>query len=71
LKAFAFDDRFERKDAHYLLYYIEHAAGGIDAAAEWEARALRQHEVSDLISSYCCGQTEPPHPAGCCSTSVA
>lgn len=34
LKSFAFDQRFERKDAHDLIYCIEHAPDGIDAAAE-------------------------------------
>ena len=34
LKAFAFDQRFERKDAHDLIYCIEHAPGGIEVAAE-------------------------------------
>jgi hypothetical protein len=34
LKVFAFDDRFERKDAHDLIYCIEHAPEGMDAAAE-------------------------------------
>ncbi len=38
LKAFAFDKRFERKDAHDLIYCLEHAAGGADAVA----RAFRQ-----------------------------
>lgn len=33
LKSFAFDQRFERKDAHDLIYCIEHAQG-LDAAAE-------------------------------------
>ena len=33
LKAFAFDQRFERKDAHDLIYCIEHAPDGLDAAA--------------------------------------
>ena len=33
LKAFAFDQRFERKDAHDLIYCIEHAPEGIDAVA--------------------------------------
>jgi hypothetical protein len=33
LKAFALDQRFERKDAHDLVYCIEHAPGGVDAAA--------------------------------------
>lgn len=33
LKAFAFDQRFERKDAHDLIYALEYAPGGMDAAA--------------------------------------
>ncbi len=31
-KAFAFDRRFERKDAHDLIYCIEHASEGLDAS---------------------------------------
>lgn len=31
LKAFAFHDRFERKDAHDLVYCLENAEGGMDA----------------------------------------
>lgn len=34
LKALALDQRNERKDAHDLIYCIEHATGGLDAAAE-------------------------------------
>jgi hypothetical protein len=34
LKSFAFDQRFERKDAHDLIYCIEHAPEGIDAIAD-------------------------------------
>ena len=34
LKSFAFDQRFERKDAHDLVYCIEHAPEGIEAVAE-------------------------------------
>ncbi len=34
LKAFALDQRNERKDAHDLAYCIEHAPEGVDAAAE-------------------------------------
>ena len=34
LKAFAFDQRFERKDAHDLVYCIEHAPDSLDSAAE-------------------------------------
>ena len=33
LKAFAFEQRFERKDAHDLVYCIEHAHEGLDAIA--------------------------------------
>jgi len=33
LKSFAFDQRFERKDAHDLIYCIEHASEGLDAVA--------------------------------------
>ena len=34
LKTLAFDQRFERKDAHDLVYCIEHAPEGFDSAAE-------------------------------------
>ena len=34
LKALAFDQRFERKDAHDLIYCIEHAPEGLDAVSE-------------------------------------
>jgi len=50
LKAFAFDQRFERKDAHDLIYCLEHAAGGADAVA----RAFRQAldgKHSDVVKS--------------------
>ena len=40
LKAFAFDQRFERKDAHDLVYCIEHAPDGLDSAAEMFRNAL-------------------------------
>jgi len=40
LKAFAFDQRFERKDAHDLVYCIEHAPEGLDAAAAAFREAL-------------------------------
>ena len=44
LKAFAFDQRFERKDAHDLIYCIEHAEEGLDGAAQMFRRALEgQH----------------------------
>jgi len=34
LKSFAFNQRFERKDAHDLIYCIEHAPEGMDAVAD-------------------------------------
>lgn len=40
LKSFAFDQRFERKDAHDLIYCLEHAPEGADAAAEAFRKAL-------------------------------
>ncbi len=40
LKALAFDQRFERKDAHDLIYCIEHAPEGLDAAAAAFREAL-------------------------------
>jgi hypothetical protein len=44
LKAFAFDDRFERKDAHDLIYCIEHSPEGIGVLAEtFRAELSRKH----------------------------
>ena len=40
LKAFALDQRNERKDAHDLVYCIEHAPDGLDTAAESFRREL-------------------------------
>ncbi len=40
LKAFAFDQRFERKDAHDLIYCLEHAPEGADAVAEAFRQAI-------------------------------
>ena len=40
MKAFAFDQRFERKDAHDLIYCIEHAEEGLDGAAQMFREAL-------------------------------
>ena len=40
LKAFAFDQRFERKDAHDLVYCIEHAPEGLDDVVAAFGRAL-------------------------------
>lgn len=40
LKAFAFDQRFERKDAHDLAYCIEHSPEGLDGVAKMFREAL-------------------------------
>ena len=40
LKALAFDQRFERKDAHDLIYCIEHAEKGLDGTAQMFREAL-------------------------------
>ena len=40
LKAFAFDQRFERKDAHDLVYCIEHWPAGLDGVAKMFREAL-------------------------------
>jgi len=40
LKAFAFDQRFERKDAHDLIYCIEHAEDELDGVAQKFREAL-------------------------------
>lgn len=41
LKAYAFDDRYERKDAHDLVYCLEHCDGGLEVAAKVFRAALR------------------------------
>ena len=44
LKALAFDQRAERKDAHDLVYCLEHADGGMDAAvAEFQPALNAKH----------------------------
>lgn len=50
LKAFAFDQRFERKDAHDLIYCLEHASGGVDATA-WAFRQALEGKHSDIVKS--------------------
>lgn len=46
LKAFAFDQRFERKDAHDLIYCVEHAPAGLDAtAAEFREALAGKHSA--------------------------
>ena len=48
LKAFAFEHRRERKDAHDLVYCIEYGPGGIDAAAQ-EFRTALGGKHDDVI----------------------
>ena len=53
LKAFAFDQRFERKDAHDLLYCIEYSPEGLDAvAAAFREAATGKHGavIRDALS---------------------
>lgn len=49
LKAFAFEQRFARKDAHDLVYCLEHAPGGMDGVAQAfrNARGGRHRAVID------------------------
>lgn len=46
LKAFAYEDRFEPKDAHDLIYCIEHAPEGMDTVAErFRLELVGKHEA--------------------------
>lgn len=51
LKSFAFDQRFERKDAHDLIYCIEHSPEGIDALAETFRKELEGKHGSVVSKS--------------------
>lgn len=65
LKAFAFDDRFERKDAHDIVYCLEHYAGGSDAARGAFAGALEgahREVVLDALSRLARRFTNPTAP---------
>lgn len=68
LKAFAFDDRFERKDAHDLVYCLEHYAGGLDAAhtafkiaLEGEHEAVIREALARLTVRFCDPNPEEAH----------
>lgn len=50
LKSFAFDQRFERKDAHDLIYCIEHAPDGLDAVAE-SFRAQQTDKHGEVVEA--------------------
>lgn len=51
LKAFAYDQRFERKDAHDLVYCIEHAPQGLDVAAEAFRKELEGKQRDVVVAS--------------------
>jgi len=48
LKALAFDDRALRKDAHDLVYCLEHYEGGVEAAVEMFRAALQTKHAAVL-----------------------
>lgn len=50
LKAFAFDQRFERKDAHDLIYCLEHASEGTNAVVQ-AFRQEREGKHGDVVKS--------------------
>ena len=64
LKAFAFDQRFERKDAHDLIYSIEHSEEGLDRAAQLFREALEGghsaviHECLSILRNRFAGEDE-------------
>lgn len=65
LKAFAFDDRFERKDAHDLLYCLEHYDGGVEAALAAFRRALETSHrdvIMDALSRLARRFCDPKDP---------
>lgn len=51
LKAFAFDQRNERKDAHDLIYCLEHAPGGVTAAKEQFRKQLDGKHAATIRSA--------------------
>jgi hypothetical protein len=51
LKAFAFDQRNERKDAHDLIYCLEHASGGVIAAKEQFRKELDGKHAQTIRSA--------------------
>jgi hypothetical protein len=51
LKAFAFDHRNERKDAHDLIYCLEHAPGGITATKEQFRKELDGKHAETIRSA--------------------
>lgn len=60
LKAFAFDQRFERKDAHDLVYCVEHYEGGLEAvhhafreALESKHGSVVRDAITRLVARFC------------------
>jgi len=51
LKTFAFEHRNERKDAHDLIYCLEHAAGGVAAAKEQFRKELAGKHAETVRSA--------------------
>jgi hypothetical protein len=51
LKAFAFDERFEPKDAHDIVYCLEHYDGGVEAASAAFARALEGNHRDVILDA--------------------
>jgi hypothetical protein len=49
LKAYALTDRHERKDAHDIVYCLEHSEGGIEAAAA-KFKKAKEGKHADVIS---------------------
>lgn len=50
LKAFAFDQRFERKDAHDLIYCLGHAPEGAESVAR-VFRREREGKLGEVVKS--------------------
>lgn len=51
LKAFAFDHRNERKDAHDLIYCLEHAPGGVTAAKQQFRKELDGKHAQTILAA--------------------
>jgi hypothetical protein len=59
LKAFALDQRHEYKDAHDLVYCIEHADGGLEAVAK-AIQAARAGKHGPVIEEVLAIVNSPP-----------
>jgi len=54
LKAFAFNDRAERKDAHDIVYCLEHYEGGIEEVLDAFVRALEGGHREVILKALSC-----------------